>query len=106
MASGRFQAMSLLSNPAGQLAAGRVVVGIAAWAVPRLFLRASAVDPDANPGASYPVRLFGVRDVALGIGALRTSGAERRRWLQVGLLCDVVDVAAAGLAAKEGALPP
>ena len=96
--------MALLSNPAGQLAAGRLVVGIGSWVAPKLVSRALAVDPDANPNSPYIMRLFGVRDVILGVGVLTTSGAERKRWLQAGLVCDLVDAAAAGVSAKEGSL--
>ena len=98
--------MSLFSNPAGQLAVGRIVVGIGSWAAPRLVQRAFAIDPDANPGAGYPMRLFGVRDLVIGLGVLNTSGAERKRWLQTGLACDLADIAAAGVSAKDGSLSP
>ena len=97
---------SLFSNPGGQLAVGRIVIGIGSWAVPRLVERAFGIDAGANPAAGYPMRLFAVRDLILGLGALNTSGDERKRWLQAGLACDLADIAAAGVSAKDGSLPP
>src|SRR5262245_8950164 len=98
--------MPLFSNPGGQLAVGRIIIGIGSWAAPRLVERAFGIDPDANPAAGYPLRLFAVRDLVLGLFVLNTSGAERKRWLQAGLACDLVDIAAAGVSAKEGSLRP
>ena len=57
-----------------QLVATRAAIGAAAWLMPRLSGRLFGLDPDANPQAAYLGRLFGVRDVALGIG-LRTRAA-------------------------------
>lgn len=88
-----------------QLVATRTAIGVAAWLTPRLSGRLFGLDPDANPQASYLGRLFGVRDVALGIGLRSSSGAERQQWLRLGVACDLADAAAGVLAGKTGALP-
>jgi hypothetical protein len=88
-----------------QLVATRTAIGVAAWLTPRFSGRLFGLDPDANPQASYLGRLFGVRDVALGIGLRSSSGAERQQWLRLGVACDLADAAAGVLAGKTGALP-
>jgi hypothetical protein len=84
----------------------RFVDGLGAWVAPRLFGRLFGLDPDRNPQAPYIWRLFGARDVALGVGALSTEGEERARWLQAGLACDVADTAAGVAAGARGYLGP
>jgi|SRR5215207_5474323 len=87
------------------LAGIRVAIGTSAWATPRLAGKAFGLDADDNPQSPYLARLFGVRDVALGIGALTTAGESQRRWLALGLLCDAADAAAGVLAGRGGYLP-
>ena len=48
--------------------------------------------------------MFGIRDVALAVGALTSNGTAHRMWLQLGVLCDAVDAAASILAARDGAI--
>ena len=57
------------------------------------------LDPEANPQAPYLGRLFGARDVALGVGTLQASGEARKQWL------DAADAAAALAAGRGGYLP-
>lgn len=83
----------------------RAGIGIGAWAAPRLSGRLFGLDPAANPQLPYLGRLFGVRDLALAVGTATSSGAERRRWLQLGIACDVADAAAGVLAGRSGTLP-
>ena len=86
------------------LAVLRLVIGVSAWLFPGLAGRLFGLDPAGNPQAPYLSRLFGVRDVALGLGALQSSGEARQRWLQLGVLCDAADTAAAGLGRRGGYL--
>ena len=83
----------------------RAVVGGTSWLAPRLSGRLFGFDPDANPQAAYWARLFGVRDVVLGVGALQTDGAARRRILALTAACDAADLAATALARRSGDLP-
>jgi hypothetical protein len=87
------------------LAGVRMAIGTSAWATPRLAGKAFGLDSDGNPQSPYLARLFGVRDIALGLGALTTTGESRRRWLALGLLCDAADAAAGVLAGRGGYLP-
>src|SRR5437763_13812554 len=87
------------------LAGVRMAIGTSAWATPRLAGKAFGLDSDANPQSPYLARLFGIRDIALGIGALTSTGESRRRWLVLGLCCDAADAAAGVLAGRGGYLP-
>ncbi|TMK39398.1 MAG: hypothetical protein E6G56_11165 [Actinobacteria bacterium] len=88
------------------LAGLRVVIGVTAWLFPKLAGRLFGLDPGGNPQAPYLARLFGVRDVALGLGALGTEGEARRRWLMAGLGCDLADAAAGMAGGRRGYLSP
>jgi hypothetical protein len=87
------------------LAGIRMAIGTSAWATPRLAGKAFGLDSDANPQSPYLARLFGVRDLALGIGALTTTGESRRHWLMLGMMCDAADAAAGYIAGRAGYLP-
>jgi uncharacterized protein DUF4267 len=87
-----------------QLAGLRVIIGLAALLAPRLAARLFGLDPDANPQAAYLGRLFGVRDVALGVGALASNGAARRNWVLLGIGVDATDAVSAGLAGRDGSV--
>ena len=82
----------------------RLVVGVSVWLFPRLSGRLCGLDTAGTPQSPYLARLFGIRDVALAIGALQTSGAAQRTWVQVGLLCDAADTAAALAGQRAGYL--
>jgi hypothetical protein len=87
------------------LAGLRMAVGTSAWATPRLAGKAFGLDADDNPQSPYLARLFGIRDVALALGALTTTGASRRHWLMLGVMCDAADAAAGIFAGRGGYLP-
>jgi hypothetical protein len=87
------------------LAVIRLAVGIVSWLFPNLGGRLFGLDPADNPQAPYLARLFGVRDVALAVGTLRSSGEAREQWLKLGVVCDVADTAAAGIGHRAGYLP-
>jgi Domain of unknown function (DUF4267) len=88
------------------LAALRVVIGAVAWLAPRQSGKGFGLDPDANPQAPYLGRLFGARDVALGVGTLQAEGEAQRQWLQLGVAVDAADAIAALAAGRAGYLPP
>src|SRR5947207_11592712 len=70
------------------LAMLRMAVGTSAWATPRLAGKAFGLDAEGNPQSPYLARLFGIRDIALGVGTLSTTGEARRQWLTLGVVCD------------------
>ncbi|MGI8557089.1 MAG: hypothetical protein ACR2ND_02070 [Solirubrobacteraceae bacterium] len=87
------------------LAGMRVAIGAGAWLAPNLTGRLFGLDPKANPQMTFMGRLFGVRDLALGIGALASQDESRRLWLQLGAGCDALDAIAASRGARDGSLP-
>jgi len=63
------------------------------------------IDAKANPALSYPLRLFGVRDVLMGI-LLQTSKSDALdRHLSIGIAIDLIDVTAGGLSGFTGQIP-
>jgi hypothetical protein len=84
------------------LASGRIAVGLCAWLGPAVFGRALRLDRPNDGQTAFVSRLFGARDVALGVGALAARGGARRSWLLAGIACDAADAAAATLAGRTG----
>src|SRR3954466_6160350 len=92
-------------NPVQMISGLRAWIGTSAWLAPNLTGKLFGLDPVSNPQAAYLGRLFGIRDVALAAGTLGTDGDARRKWVQLGLVCDVADAAAAYLGGRNGTLP-
>ncbi|HEY3019233.1 MAG TPA: hypothetical protein VGJ32_03530 [Solirubrobacteraceae bacterium] len=92
-------------NPVSLISGLRASIGVGAYVAPNLTGRAFGLDPEGNPQASFLARLFAIRDLALAVGTLGSEGDARRRWLQLGLACDLGDAAAAYLARRDGSLP-
>ena len=80
----------------------RIVVGLFAWLVPNLAGRAFMLDVPGNPQAPYLARLFGVRDVFLGVATAQANGAARGKLVAAGIAVDTADAAAAMLGARAG----
>jgi hypothetical protein len=94
------------SSAVNALAGLRIAVGIGAWLLPRLASRLFGLDPAANPQLPYIGRLFGVRDIVLGVGTATTEGEAQKAWLRAGVACDAADFAAGLLARRDGELSP
>jgi hypothetical protein len=88
------------------LAALRIAIGAGAWLAPRMTGKGFGLDAGANPQSPYLARLFGARDVALGLGTLQASGAAQRQWLQLSIAVDAADAVAAVAAGRAGYLSP
>ena len=86
------------------LASMRLLIGLGALVAPRFGARVFGLEPERNPGLPYTMRLFAVRDAALGAGLLRADPRDRRQWVDLGIASDASDVAAAVLAGRSGAL--
>jgi hypothetical protein len=93
-----------IKDHATSLAVARIVIGTAAWVAPERSLRSSMLD-DA-PQSTLLLRLFGVRDAALGALTLMAAPSARPALLKVGVAVDGADAAAALLALKSGAVRP
>lgn len=89
-------------NPVTGLALGRIAVGAVSFFSPDQAARLFRLDPTTNPQLPYMSRMFGSREIALGAITLMTTGAARRRLVQLGVAVDGADTVAALLAARGG----
>jgi hypothetical protein len=87
-----------------QLAILRIIIGVSSWVMPRVAGKLFGLDTVGNPQAPYLARLFGIRDVALGVGALQSTGAAQKQWLQLGVMCDAADALAGVAGKRDGSL--
>jgi hypothetical protein len=85
------------------LGLGRVIAGGAAWAAPELaWKQFGLADAAGSPEAQVLGRMFGSRDLVLGVALLvAKSPATRRKILRAGLVVDGMDLAAAMMAKKS-----
>jgi hypothetical protein len=84
------------------LPALRIAIGGGAYAFPKLTGVIFGFDT-SNQETTYMARLFGVRDVVLGVGVLASSGEARKFWWRLGILADAADAGAGVLGLKSGA---
>lgn len=89
-------------NPVIGLSLGRIAVGAAAVANPELAARTFQLDPVSNRQLPYVLRLFGAREIALGLVTLFAGGRTRRGVIAVGVAVDAADAATAYLAMQDG----
>jgi hypothetical protein len=90
-------------NPTTTLPALRVAIGGGAWAAPGVTGKIFGFkNIESNHEALYMARLFGVRDIALGAGAIASKGANSRLWWQLGIVCDLADAAAGVITFRSG----
>jgi hypothetical protein len=88
-------------NPKQQLPAIRIAIGGGAFAAPELTAKIFGLTrTDAE--ATFLARLFGVRDIALGIGQMVANGEAESLWWQLGVVCDAADTVAAVLMLRAG----
>lgn len=84
----------------------RLFNGVFALFAPRAMCRRMGIDPEANPSAIYPLRMFGVRTIILGLELLVGRTERRRERLDTAVLIHASDTAAAATAGLRGHLPP
>jgi len=87
------------------LALIRIVNGSVALAVPGVIARQIGVDPDANPGIQYVLRMFGIRTVLIGIELLVKRGEARGAAVRQAVLIHASDALAAYLASVSSNFP-
>jgi hypothetical protein len=87
------------------MVAGRLLFGAALFAAPRAAMAAVGVPSGPDAHAPHWGRIFGIRDAALGLGLLASSGDARRLWWRAGMLCDLGDAVAGVASWRDGALP-
>ena len=91
-------------NPVIGLSLGRIAVGSAALANPRLGAKMLQLDPTTNPQVPYVVRLFGSREIALGLVTLVSRGRAQRGLIGLGVLVDGADAATGYLGMQDGSV--
>ena len=89
-------------NPKQALPGLRFAVGAGAFAAPELTGKLFGLNTTDNHDAIFLGRLFGIRDVALGIGQTVASNESEGLWWQLGVVCDLADAVAAVLMIRAG----
>jgi hypothetical protein len=87
------------------LAAVRLVNGALGLAWPQLLARRLGVDPSKDPAPLYPLRLFGIRNIVLGLDLLLLTSDELERALRIAILIHASDTTAAALSGLRRELP-
>jgi hypothetical protein len=85
------------------LATIRLVNGTMALLTPEMMLRRLGADPAANKVAIYPLRMFGIRTVVLGVDLL--AGGSMQQKGRVGVVIHATDAASAITAGLRRQLP-
>ena len=86
------------------LATIRLVNGTLALAAPNALLRRLGADPDENKVAIYPMRMFGIRTVVLGVQLLIDAPSPEANLF--GVVIHATDAATAITAGVRRELPP
>ena len=83
---------------------GRIFAGALSWASPTASSRVFLLGRERVDGRTgLLARLFGIRDLALGLALQHPSSDVRKLVLQAGVAIDAADVAATLLAVRSGA---
>jgi hypothetical protein len=82
------------------LSLGRIALGTVAFAAPGLGLKALAFE--GGPQPSYLFRVFGARDLALGVLTLVAPPSQRLALVKAGIAVDAADAAAGLMALRSG----
>jgi hypothetical protein len=99
--------MRLTADPARVLLAGvRLTMGAAGLLAPGVVIRRLGIDPAEEPGMRYPLRMFGVRTVLIGLDLLGPNGPERRHAELQAPVVHGTDTVSAFLAWRRSDLPP
>jgi hypothetical protein len=88
------------------LAGIRLFNGAAALLAPKVLMRQGlGLDPEAQPAVCYPLRMFGVRTVLLGLDLLSKDTDVRERAVRQAVFIHASDTIAAVIAARTKQLP-
>ncbi|KAA1429296.1 DUF4267 domain-containing protein [Nocardioides antri] len=92
-------------DPVTGLSLGRIAIGVSSLASPTLTARLFGLSPAANPQLGFFVRLFGVREIALGGLTLLAQGNARRTMVLAGMAVDGGDAASGVIALARKEVP-
>ncbi|GAC1629154.1 MAG: hypothetical protein NVS4B11_27710 [Ktedonobacteraceae bacterium] len=80
----------------------RFLIGAISWFLPGAMARLMQINVKANPALPYGLRLFGVRDVLMGMLIQAPRGDALDQQLSIGVAIDLIDVTASGIAGLTG----
>ena len=83
----------------------RFILGAISWFLPKMMTKVMLIDGKANPALPYGLRLFGVRDVLMGVLISAPQGEILDRQLYIGVVIDLIDAVASGIAGFTGQIP-
>ena len=72
----------------------RFIIGAISWFLPSVMARMMLIDAGANPALAYALRLFGVRDVLMGVLIQAPQGDALDQQLYISVAIDLIDVVA------------
>jgi len=77
-------------------ALGRVAFGVGLVVAPSVVAGPWVGDPAERPGGRVLAVAMGARDLAIGLGAVRSLGGSTgaRAWIRAGVLADIADLVA------------
>lgn len=88
------------------LAGIRLTNGVLGLLAPRILLRRLGTDAGRGDSAVYPLRLFGIRNIVLGVDLLTTRDAEFRRAAATSVIVHATDLASVVSGGLRGGIPP
>lgn len=91
-------------KPVTSISLARIAIGAASVARPDLAAKAFRLDSRSNPQLSYMTRMFGSREVALGLMTLLSKGRSRKALTTLGIAVDGSDAYAGFDAGRTGAV--
>jgi len=91
-------------KPVTSISLVRIAIGALSVARPDLASKAFRLDHANNPQMSYMTRMFGSREVALGLTTLLSKGRSRRALTALGIAVDGSDAFAGFDAGRTGAV--
>lgn len=91
-------------NPVAGLSVARIVIGLLALISPSASAKAFRLDSANNPQLSYMLRMFGSREIALGVATLAAPAKLRAPLVIGGIAVDAADAAAGALAGRDGSV--
>jgi len=80
----------------------RFIIGAIIWFLPSVMAKMMLIDAGANPTLAYALRLFGVRDVLMGVLIQAPQGDALDQQLYISVAIDLIDVVASGTAGFTG----
>jgi hypothetical protein len=92
-------------DPVIGLNVGRMVVGAVALSKPDLLARTLGLDL-SNAQWPYISRMFGGREIALGVVTILAKGTARRNLVAAGIAVDTTDAVSGALALREKSVHP